>query len=128
MIRTRILAIVCLGVCLLSPAFAQGATPNGLYFRIRMAFGTISQDHWWFLQDGRYLNLVPSDGLDPSVYEANCQKMPAVCGTYKVQGDKLQLVPRKGKPLSLDFRLRPDGNLNLDGLFTKHVDVFGSNL
>jgi hypothetical protein len=125
--KTKILATAGLGICLLSPVFAQAGDLDGLYFRMTMSFGTFNQDHWWFLPDGRYMNNVPDDGLDPAVFEAGCQKMPAVCGTYKVQGDQIQLVPRKGRPSSMDFKQLPNDNIELEGRFTKHVDNFGSS-
>lgn len=123
--KATILTTAFLGLCLFLPAKADGL--DGLYFKMTMAFGTINQDHWWFLPDGRYLNSVPANGLEPSVFESNCQKTPSVCGTYQIQGAKLQLTPRKGPAQSLEFKQRPDGNIELDGHFTKHVDRFPSN-
>src|SRR6476646_6206772 len=124
--KAKCLATASLGICLLSPVFARAGDLDGLYFRMTMSFGTFNQDHWWFLPDGRYMNDVPNDGLDPAVFEAGCQKRQAVCGTYKVQGDKIQLVPRKGRPNSIDFKQLPNGNIELEGRFTKHVDNFGN--
>ena len=63
--------------------------------------GAFSQDHWWFLPDGRYLNSVPAGGLDPAAFEATCEKIPTACGTYKVDGASIQLAPRTGKPFAL---------------------------
>jgi len=124
----KIILALTLAIGLLcSPVCAQAPGPDGLYFRMKMAFGTFSQDHWWFLKDGRYLNSVPSGGLDPAAFETTCQKIPTACGTYKVEGAAIQMTPRNGKPFTLRFRQIGDGNLELDGLFTKHVEKFGSN-
>ncbi len=126
--KSKLFATSSLGVCLLSPILAQAAGLDGLYFKMTMSFGNINQDHWWFLPDGRYFNIVPPGGLDPARFESNCQKTPAVCGSYEVQGGKLDLAPRKGKPYGMAFKQLPGGNIELDGLFTKHVDKFGTTV
>jgi hypothetical protein len=127
MTLTRLLATAGLTLGLLIPAYPQAGGLDGLYFRMMMAFGNVNQEHWWFLPGGRFMNAVPDGGLDAAMFEATCQKKPEVCGTYQVQGAKLQLIPRKGSPRSLGFKQLPEGNIELDGLFTKHVDQFGKD-
>ena len=125
--KYRVFLAFALTFCLLTSTFAQNPGLNGLYFKMTMSFGSFQQDHWWFLPDGRYLNNVPAGGLDPAVFEANCQKAPTACGTYTIQGGNLALTPRSGKPSTMPLEQPADGNLKLAGLFAKHVDKFPPN-
>lgn len=125
--KKRCFLNLMLSVFLVTAAGAQKSGLNGLYFKMTMNFGSIQQDHWWFLPDGRYLNNVPAGGLDPAVFEANCQKAQTACGTYTIQGGTLALTPRSGKPSTMPLEQSADGNLKLAGLFAKHVDRFPAN-
>ena len=120
-----IAAIVFIGY---QVAFAQGL--DGLFLQMTMRSGTIQENHYFFLADGRYLNGVPEGGLTAAGLERACAKPlkaysgSSACGSYVLNSGNLLLTPAQGRPESLTFARSTDGNLTLGGQFAKHVASF----
>ena len=123
--RTVLIALFFIGC---GVASAQGL--DGLFLQMTMRSGTIQENHYFFLSDGRYLNGVPEGGLTAAGLEQACTKPlkaysgSSACGTYALNGGNLILTPVQGRPENLTFARAADGNLTLGGQFAKHVASF----
>jgi hypothetical protein len=105
-------------------ASAQGL--DGLFLQMRFAFGNFQENHYFFGPEGQYLMDVPEGGLTSDDVARACAKRPKQCGTYTLLGPNLVLTPREGQPETMTIERSPDGNLKLDGRFTKKVDKFAA--
>ncbi len=101
--------------------FVQPAALDGLYFRIQMWSGSISQEHFFFSPDGRVVQGVPKGGLDAGTMD-RMQKEEVQ--RWELVGEKLVITDAAGKRREHDFKRAEGQDLELDGLFTQRVSSF----
>lgn len=101
-----------------------GSGLEGLYFRIQIWSGNITQEHFYFTRDGQVYWGVPPGGLDHFDIDAAKEETPNLVGTWKIEGDKIIFVWPKEGERTMTFERVSDGNIELDGLFTKKVSRF----
>lgn len=103
---------------------------EGIYFRMMFRFfgnsGSFEQEHYFFARDGKFYEGVPAGGPVAFDWAKAAEQKPALTGTYKIDGDSITLTPARKdrKPTKMKFQREKDGNITLDGIFTKRVEQF----
>jgi hypothetical protein len=104
-------------------AAADGA-PSGLYMRVQIWGGSITLEHFYFAPDGRVYQGVPPGGLDAGAIDRAAREAPNSVGSFELEGKSLVIAWPKREPRTYELERLDDGDLELDGIFTKRVGSF----
>lgn len=110
--------IAVLGITL----FGQAAKLDGLFLTMRRLGGSYSPTYYWFRPDGRVFGQAPEGGLTPSDFQTNCQKYPTVCGTYRQNGEMVEIT-MNGQTRQTKINSAP-GGFQVDGMATIKAEPF----
>jgi hypothetical protein len=123
----RLLAVATLVVCTwIGACGAGGSGPDGLYLMTRYAFGSLQVEAWRFEDGVAVRNPVASPGkLDA---EAERAVHPHDVGSYRRDGDDLEMAMGGGKPVKAKFEREDHGCFGWDAGAFCPVEGFGNDV